>query len=77
MRYTRENVQQYYCRGANPVQIDGIPEGFSFKYPDLIIGGIVRWGKYKVFVPLTDIVLSADTEEVLLDLYNKQKNGTK
>lgn len=74
MRYTRENVYQHYSRGASPIQIDGIPEGFSFKYPDLIIGGKVHWGKFKAFVPLTDICLSADTIEELQDLY-KKKHG--
>ncbi len=74
MRYTRANIE-HFTRGANPVQIDGIPEGFSFKFPDLIIGKVLREGKYRAFVPLTDVVLSADTIEQLQDLYKLEKHG--
>lgn len=41
-------------KGYEPVQIDGIPEGFSFKEPDITIGGEFHEGKYVAFIPLKE-----------------------
>jgi len=69
MRYTRTNIN---CK-FEQVQIDSIPEGFSFKEPDINIGGIEHQGMYIVYVPLTDIILKALTIEKLLELWRKIK----
>lgn len=63
MRWTRENIKTT----ADPIQIDSIPEGFSFKEPNINIGGIEHEGQYIAYVPLTDIILKALTIKELLD----------
>ena len=83
MKTTLESVTRYALgQGWEPVQIDGIPEGFSYKKPDLGVGGILHKGGYVVFVPLQRFTEQhmgfyiADTEEELLKWYNKQiKDG--
>jgi len=69
MRYTRANINNTF----EPIQIDSIPEGFSFKEPDITIGGQENKGRYIAYVPLTDIILKAITIEELLELWKKTK----
>ena len=79
MRITRANIAQYANdRGLTPVQIDGIPEGFSFKQADITIGETTHQGYLVAFIPMMEwfnipFALSARDEETLLDLYNNQK----
>lgn len=55
MKITRANVEQYAKeKGYEPVQIDGIPEGFSFIEPDITIGDILHKGRIVKFKPLVD-----------------------
>lgn len=73
MKITRANVEEWAKdRGLTPVQIDGIPEGFSFKEPNITIGGKEHEGKYVCYVPLSEWnAIYADTKEELLNKYNK------
>lgn len=79
MKITRANVMVYAAaKGYEPVQIDGIPEGFSFKEPDIEIGGKVHEGQYVAFVPLKDWAeemhrLTAESASALLTAYNSIK----
>lgn len=62
-------------RGYEPVQIDGIPEGFSYKIPDITISGVAHMGGYIAFVPLVAweyAIVRAQDEEQLLTNYNKK-----
>jgi len=54
MKVTRASVQEYVKdKGLELVQIDGIPEGFSFlKKNERKIGGFYDIGQYLVFIPL-------------------------
>lgn len=55
MKITRANVEKYAKeKGLEPIQIDGIPEGFSWKAPDVTINGIEHKGKIIKFKPLGD-----------------------
>lgn len=55
MKWTRANVEYYATqKGWEPVQIDGIPEGFSWKQPDITINGKDYEGRVFTFEPLTD-----------------------
>lgn len=55
MKITHANVQEYAQKhGLEPVQIDGIPEGFSFKEPNITISGEEHEGDYVGFLPLHD-----------------------
>lgn len=55
MKWTRVNVEKFVKeKGLEPVQIDGIPEGFSFKEPDVTIGGRFHKGELAAFFPLHD-----------------------
>lgn len=55
MKITRANVADYAEKhGLEPVQIDGIPEGFSFKEPDITIGDIEHKGRIIRFKPMAD-----------------------
>lgn len=55
MKITRANVEEYSRkRGLEPRQIDGIPEGFSFKEPDITIGNSEIKGRIIKFKPLAD-----------------------
>ena len=76
MKVTKANIEQYVKnRGLEPIQIDGIPEGFSFKEPDIVIGLKKRKGQYIALVPLKEFEeIKCSFEGQLLDLYN-QKNG--
>lgn len=55
MKITRANVAEYAQKcGLEPVQIDGIPEGFSFKQPGITVGSSFHEGEYIAFVPLRE-----------------------
>lgn len=54
---TRANVEEFAkAKGYEPVQIDGIPEGFSWVEPDITIGGQFIKGRTVIFEPLKDLV---------------------
>lgn len=53
MKITRATVEQYAKeRGLEPVQIDGVPEGFSWKEPDITLANKTHRGKILKFKPL-------------------------
>ena len=53
---TRWSVEVYAKkRGYEPVQIDGIPEGFSWIEPDVEIGGVLHKGRLVTFEPLKEL----------------------
>lgn len=55
MKATRANVEEYAKnKGYEPVQIDGIPEGFSWKEPDITIGDVHIEGRIVKFQPLVE-----------------------
>lgn len=55
MKITRANVEFFAKeRGYEPIQIDGIPEGFSFKEPDITINGKEIKGRIIKFKPMGD-----------------------
>lgn len=81
MKITRANVQQYAEeKGYEPIQVNGIPEGFSFKIPGLTIDGKEIGGGYIAFIPNGDwndpfaTVITGENVEKLLNYYNK-RNG--
>lgn len=50
---TRASVEEYAkTKGLEPIQIDGIPEGFSFREPDVTIGKVEHKGRITKFKPL-------------------------
>lgn len=67
----RARVAEYAIEnGLTLVQIDGIPEGFSFKKPDVTIGNMKHEGKYIAFLPLSyGVSVEANSEESLLEAY--------
>ncbi len=74
MKITRANIQEYVVsHGLEEVQIDGIPEGFSFKEPDITISDKPIKGNYLAFIPLSDgergSRVTAATVGELLELY--------
>lgn len=71
MKWTRANVEVYAKQqGFTPVQVDSIPEGFSFKAPDLTIGDEIHQGKYMAFVPNSqEPVIAVKRPEELLHAY--------
>ena len=70
MRFTLENVAQL-AKDYEPVQQDGIPDGFLWKKPDVTIGDKEIKGDYVLYVPMTENTLNAQTIEPLLAEYNK------
>lgn len=53
MLITRANVEQYAKeKGLEPIQIDRIPEGFSWQEPDIKIGDKEIKGRIIKFKPL-------------------------
>lgn len=53
MMITRANVEVFaISKGWEPIQIDGIPEGFSWKESDIKIGDKEIKGKIIKFKPL-------------------------
>lgn len=74
---TRFNVEVYANeKGLQPLQIDGIPEGFSFIEPDITIGGVTHSGMMIAFIPNSEGVSVRSNDLIeLLDSYNKKRNG--
>lgn len=72
MKQTRSSVEEYASsKGLRMVQIDGIPEGFSFIEEDIEIGGIHHQGKFIAFIPLSEgISIQESSEDSLLEKYN-------
>ena len=55
MRITRANVEAYAkTYGLEPIQIDGVPEGFAWREPDVTIGDKTHKGRIIKFKPLYD-----------------------
>lgn len=55
MKITRANLLDYATRkGLEPLKIDGIPDGFSWKEPDIQIGDKLFIGKIINFKPLAE-----------------------
>ncbi len=55
MKITRANVQEYAKqKGLNPIQVDGIPDGFAWKEDDLEISGIIHKGRIIKFTPMEE-----------------------
>lgn len=80
MKITRANVEEYAkVHGLEPVQIDGIPEGFSFRSAGIQIGPKHYPGQWIAFVPLVEWEhgkISENSEEDLLTTYKRiKKNG--
>lgn len=77
MKITKANVAEYAEKhGLESVQIDGIPEGFSFKEPNVTINGKEHIGQYVSFAPLRDwgfnqSMIRTNTIEELVTLYTK------
>lgn len=73
MKATRESVEQL-TKEYEPIQIDGIPEGFSFKKPDITIGGKEHKGFYIAYLPLSEheTVVAMNVHD-LLKVYNQKK----
>lgn len=78
MKMTKANVAEYADKHSlEAVQIDGIPEGFSWKVADIQIGEDTHIGEYIAFAPLNSWDdergnrLRAPTKQELLDFYKK------
>ncbi len=53
---TRANVEQLaISKGYTLEQVDGIPEGFSWREPDIDIGGKLHKGRLVTFEPLQEL----------------------
>lgn len=73
---TRQNVEDIaLTKGYTPIQVDGIPEGFSFKEPNITIGGVEHEGNLVAFIPGKDRKVWAINKEFLLQVYNEEING--
>lgn len=81
MKNTAENIKDKVSSyGLQEVQIDGIPEGFSYKFPDITIGSQTHFGHYLSYVPMADSIVRGKTQEELLENYNlaiKERDGKK
>lgn len=72
MKRTRANVAEWaLARSLEPVQIDGIPEGFSFREPEITINGKDSGGDLVAYVPLTEHAVYGKDELELLTEYKK------
>lgn len=70
MRWTRASVEEDAIKkGLELVVIEGIPEGFSWKEPDVTIDEKVIPGKYVLYGPLGFDVVRCDAPEDLLKVY--------
>ena len=71
MKWTRQSVEDYARdHGYEPIQIDGIPEGFTFKEADITIGDTTTRGKYILFGPLGSDITKTERTDELLGVYN-------
>lgn len=68
---TRIRVEEYaHFNGLDNIQIDGIPEQFSFKEPDVTISDKFIKGQYVAFIPLSNwVTVKADTIHELKEKY--------
>ncbi len=54
-KVTRANVEEYAeKKGLQPIQIDGIPDGFAWIEPNININGIEHKGRIIKFKPLAN-----------------------
>lgn len=59
MKATRVNVEEWAkTKGLEPVQIDGIPEGFSWIEPDITINGVEHKGRILKIKPLSEFEIT-------------------
>lgn len=78
MKITRANVEKYAEeKGLEPIQIGGIPEGFSFIEPDITIGSVTHSGMLTAFVPNHDWDKGVIREKDLFELLEKYHNTIK
>ncbi len=64
MKATRANVERYCLdKDYKPIQIDSIPEVFSWIEPDIEIGGVIHKGRVVKFKPLAEFNESISYEE--------------
>ena len=78
MIWTRASVElDANDKGLEPVQVDGIPEGFSWKQPDVTVGDVLHVGKYVVYGPLGLDVVECRKQQDMVNIYNsfKRNNG--
>lgn len=55
MKITRANVEDYaLSKGLEPTQIDGFPEGFTWKESGIKIGETITKGRIIKFEPLAE-----------------------
>jgi hypothetical protein len=72
MKWTRANVSEHAkSKGFDPVQINGIPDGFAYMTPDITIGSGHYKGMIVAYVPLTDHIVQASNVTDLLTEYNE------
>lgn len=80
MKITRENVAEYAQeKGLEPVQIDGVPEGFSFLGPHIKIGNVTHVSNFIGFIPLADwddpsATIKSKLVHEFTELYYKEMN---
>jgi len=76
MKITRQDVEKYVAgRPMSEVQVDGIPDGFAFKYADVNIGGKEVLGSLIAYVPLSNwkaVFAQGGDYKKLVELYNKE-----
>ncbi len=59
MKATRASVEQWANdKGLEPVQIDGTPEGFSFKEPALTVNDVEHKGRIFKIKPLSEFEIT-------------------
>ena len=76
MRWTLQTVVKHaQDKGLDLIQVDGIPEGFSYKEPDVTIGDKTHKGRYVLYGPLGEDIIKAETEQDLLNSYNHFKKN--
>lgn len=70
MIWTRANVAEYAKeKGLEPVNIEGIPDGFVWKAPDLAFNGVPIVPDMTLFIPLTDKKITSGSVWDLLEYY--------
>lgn len=72
MKTTLQSViREATARGLESVAVDGIPDGFAWRRPDVTIGGTHYEGNYIAYVPLSNPTreVFAPIPELLVELY--------
>ncbi len=75
MKTTRVSIEEMIVPlGLTPVQVDGIPEGFSYQTPVLTIGKRECGGDYVAYIPLSNPLRSvmSPSIETLQTLYKAE-----